>query len=120
QPVKWIIVSDGSMDATDEIVSKYAAMHHWIELVRMPERTERDFAAKVHAFNAGYAKVKDLKYDVIGNLDADTSFDEAYFSFLLSKFAENPGLGLAGTSFREANGGYDYRFVSIEHVAGPC
>src|SRR5271166_5699577 len=79
RPRKWVIVSDGSTDGTDDIVSKYAAEYPWIELVRMPERRERHFAGKVHAFSAGYAKVRDLDYDVIGNLDADITFDEGYF-----------------------------------------
>ncbi|MGH9453741.1 MAG: glycosyltransferase family 2 protein, partial [Terriglobia bacterium] len=120
RPVKWVIVSDGSTDGTDDIVSKYAADHPWIELVRMPERRERHFAGKVHAFNAGYAKVQDLEYEVIGNLDADVSFDEEYFKFLLKKFAENSRLGVAGTPFREGSFQYDYHFTSIEHVSGQC
>src|SRR5437773_4088000 len=70
-PLKWVIVSDGSTDGTDEIVTKFAANTPWIELIRMPERRERDFAGKVHAFNAGYARVAGLKYDVIVSLDAD-------------------------------------------------
>jgi biofilm PGA synthesis N-glycosyltransferase PgaC len=53
RPLRWVIVSDGSTDGTDEIVSKYAAEHRWMELIRMPERAERNFAGKVHAFNAG-------------------------------------------------------------------
>jgi biofilm PGA synthesis N-glycosyltransferase PgaC len=121
RPIKWVIVSDGSTDGTDDIVSKYAADHPWIELVRMPERRERHFAGKVHAFNAGYARVRDLKYEVIGNLDGDISFDEEYFSFLLRKLAEDPTLGLVGTAFRDGpTVTYDYRFVSIEHVTGTC
>src|SRR5271166_3066755 len=100
RPIKWVIVSDGSTDGTDDIVKKYAADHPWIELVRMPERRERHFAGKVHAFNAGYAKVRDLDYDVIGNLDADITFDEGYFDFLLREFAASPRLGVAGTPFR--------------------
>src|SRR2546426_9059646 len=83
RPAKWVIVSDGSTDGTDNIVSKYAAQHKWIELVRIPERSERHFAGKVDAFNAGYSRVKDLKYEVIGNLDADVSFDEDYLAFLI-------------------------------------
>src|SRR5262245_14547831 len=35
RPVKWMIVSDGSTDATDEIVEKWAAANPWIELVKM-------------------------------------------------------------------------------------
>jgi len=119
RPVRWVIVSDGSTDGTDEVVKKYAARHDWIELVRRPERTERHFAGKVDAFNAGYARVSGLEYEVIGNLDADISFDDDYLAFLLRTFVENPRLGVAGTPFREGNGTGDYRF-SIEDVQGAC
>jgi poly-beta-1,6-N-acetyl-D-glucosamine synthase len=120
KPVKWIIVSDGSTDGTDEIVLRYSRQHDWIELIRMPDRRERHFAGKVHAFNAGYARVQGLEYEFIASLDADLSFDDGYFAFLLGKFDENPKLGLAGTPFREGNASYDYRFTSIEHVSGAC
>ena len=120
-PRKWVIVSDGSTDGTDEIVMKYMARHPWIELVRMPERTERHFAGKVHAFNAGYAKVRDTESDVIVSLDADISFEDDYFAFLLDKLSADTALGLVGTPFRELSGEtYDYRFVNIEHVSGAC
>jgi biofilm PGA synthesis N-glycosyltransferase PgaC len=121
RPLRWIIVSDGSIDATDDIVRRYAAEHSWIELLRMPERRERHFAGKVHAFNAGYARVRDLPYAVIGSLDGDLSFDEDYFSFLLRKLAEDSRLGLVGTPFVDGSRSqYDYRFVNIEHVSGAC
>ncbi len=117
-PLRWVIVSDGSTDGTDDIVRKYQTDHAWIELVRMPERTERHFAGKVHAFNAGRARLADLEYDVIGNLDTDVSFDPDYLAFLVSKFAENPKLGVAGTPFREGSFQYNFRFTNIEHVSG--
>jgi glycosyltransferase involved in cell wall biosynthesis len=119
-PVKWIIVSDGSTDGTDEIVQRYLPEHHWIELIRMPERAQRNFAGKVTAFNVGYAKLSDVQYDVIGNLDADVSFESDYLAFLVDKFAENPRLGVAGTPYREENGMYDDRFKSPDHVSGAC
>jgi len=119
-PVKWVIVSDGSTDGTDAIVETYCAKHEWIELVRMPERRERHFAGKIHAFNAGYARVKELAYDYIGSLDADVSFEPDYFAYLLAKASQDPSLGIVGTAFREGRISYDYRFVSIEHVSGPC
>jgi poly-beta-1,6-N-acetyl-D-glucosamine synthase len=120
-PLKWVIVSDGSTDGTDEIVKKYASDHPWIELVRMPERSERHFAGKVHAFNAGYARLRDLDFEVIVSLDGDISFDADYFSFLLGKLTADSTLGLVGTPFQEVSGrSYDYRFVSIEHVSGAC
>jgi biofilm PGA synthesis N-glycosyltransferase PgaC len=120
-PIRWVIVSDGSTDGTDGIVRKFAAKHDWIELVTLPERAERNFAGKVAAFNAGQVRVAGLKYDVIGNLDADVSFDKEYFAFLLRKLAENSALGLVGTPYRDPlNDPYDYRYVSIDHVTGPC
>jgi glycosyltransferase involved in cell wall biosynthesis len=121
KPLRWVIVSNGSTDGTDEIVQKYVVEYPWIELVCMPERSERNFAGKVHAFNAGWMKTKDLDYQVIVSLDADISFEADYFSFLLSKLAADSTLGLVGTPFQETSGQiYDYRFVSIEHVSGAC
>jgi biofilm PGA synthesis N-glycosyltransferase PgaC len=120
KPLKWVIVSDGSTDGTDEIVKRYSEKNDWIELLRMPERKERHFAGKVHAFNAGYERVKGLDYNFMVSLDGDLSFDEGYFEFLLGKFDGNPRLGLAGTPFREGDASYDYRFTSAEHVSGAC
>ncbi len=120
-PMRWVIVSDGSTDGTDGIVARYAAQYPWIRLVQMPKRERRDFAGKVHAFNAGYAQVQDIDYDVVVSLDADISFDPEYFSFLLEKLQADATLGLVGTPFQETTGQvYDYRFVSIEHVSGAC
>jgi glycosyltransferase involved in cell wall biosynthesis len=119
-PLRWVIVSDGSTDATDVIVRKYAISRPWIQLLRMPERRERHFAGKAYAFNTGLAQVADLKYDAVANLDADVSFGPEYFAFLLQKLAEDPARGVVGTAFTDKSLHYDYRFVSIEHVSGPC
>src|SRR5258708_38893942 len=54
RPAKWVIVSDGSTDATDDIVRKYAVDHPWIELLQMPERRERHVAVKAVAVSAVY------------------------------------------------------------------
>ncbi len=120
KPLKWIIVSDGSTDGTDDIVRKYTADNPWIELLRMPERKERHFAGKAYAFNAGYAQLKGTAYDVLGNLDADVSFDPDHFEVLVAKFNQDPKLGVAGAPFREGNAQYDYRFTSTDNVWGGC
>ena len=119
-PLKWVVVSDGSTDRTDEIVRKYLPRHPWMELVRMPERRERNFAGKATCFQAGYQKVRDLRFDVIGNLDADISFERDYFEYILDKFRGMPELGVAGTPFVEGTFQYDYNYVNIEHVSGPA
>ena len=120
EPVKWVIVSDGSTDATAEIADRHAAQHDWIEVVRMAEHRDRNFAAKVTAFNAGLQQLRGLDYDVIVALDADITFEPEYFAFLLDKLAAHPELGLVGTPFEEEGKTYDYRFASVEHVSGAC
>jgi glycosyltransferase involved in cell wall biosynthesis len=115
-----VIVSDGSTDGTDAIVAKYAEQRPWIQLIRLPARQERTFASKARAFNLGWVSMKKLPYDAIGNLDADVSFDPDYFAFLLDRLSGEPALGVVGTAFKDRSLHYDYRFVSIEHVAGPC
>src|SRR5882672_6214645 len=120
-PLKWVIVNDGSTDKTASKIESLLAKYPWIELVNLPVRKERNFAAKVHAFNAGQERVKDLEYEVIGNLDGDVSFDQDHFEFLLGKFKEDPRLGVAGTVFREE--GYNSETDSFEgqqHVSGQC
>lgn len=120
-PERWVIVNDGSTDATAEIVRSYAQRSPWIQLVNRQQRMDRSFAGKVHAFNAGLEQAKALDIDVIGNLDADISFDPDYLEFLMEKFAADPRLGVAGTPFLE--NGYDSAQDSFEgenHVAGGC
>jgi len=119
-PSKWVIVSDGSTDRTDEIVKAYANRHEWMDLVRNSDSAERDFGGKARSFKFGYDRLQHLEYDLVGNLDADVSFEPDLFEVLLRKFAENPGLGVGGMPFTEGEGTYDYRFSSIEHVSGAC
>jgi glycosyltransferase involved in cell wall biosynthesis len=120
RPLRWVIVSDGSTDGSEVLVERYLAAHPWIELLRMPERAERHFAGKAHAFNAGYARVQDLVFDVVGNLDADVTFAPTHFASLVAHFSDDPQLGVAGAPFREGALQYDYRFTSTDNVWGGC
>jgi biofilm PGA synthesis N-glycosyltransferase PgaC len=122
RPVKWIIINDGSTDSTPQIAERYAEAYDWIERFDMPAHRDRSFAAKAHCLNAAWKRVGALDYGVVGNLDADVTFEEDYLEFLLQKFAGNPMLGVAGTPFREGTG-YDSAHDSFEgtnHVAGGC
>jgi glycosyltransferase involved in cell wall biosynthesis len=120
KPLRWVIVDDGSTDATAEIASKSAADHPWIEVVRMPPRKERHFAGKVHAFNAGLERVSHLQFAIVANLDADVSLEPDHFEFLLSRFAEDPKLGVAGTVYTQPDwDSMTDSFEGEECVAGP-
>jgi glycosyltransferase involved in cell wall biosynthesis len=118
-PKRWVIISDGSTDATDAIVERYLPGRPWMELVKLPPRAERNFAAKVNAVNTGLERVKDLSYDVVGNLDGDVSFDSDYMAFLIAKFETMPELGVAGTHYIEGDF-HSYRdsYINVHHVNG--
>ena len=121
-PERWVIVDDGSTDRTAEIVESYEKQYSWMELLRRPRGSDRSFAGKVYAFNLGLNRAASLTFEVLGNLDADLSFDPDYLAFLMQKFSDDPKLGVAGTPFTE-NGGYDTAHDSFEgenHVAGGC
>jgi biofilm PGA synthesis N-glycosyltransferase PgaC len=121
RPLRWIIVSDGSTDGTDEIVRLYAAVHDWIELVRMPERKERHFGGKALAIRAGTERLVGVPYEVLACLDADITFETDYFEYLLQKLALHPELGIVGTPYKDATSEiYDFRYVSVDHVSGAC
>ena len=122
RPLKWVIVSDGSTDGTDEIVEQATRLSipgsSWCAC---RSASERNFAGKVHAFNAGYARVKDLQPDAIGNLDAERSFEPGHFEFLV---AEIRGVRRARAWWARRSARvdqqYDYRFSNIENVWGGC
>lgn len=110
KPLKWIIVSDGSTDGTDEIVRKYAAGHEFIELLRLEKDHKRNFAAQVHAINAGCRRLKSVDSEFLGNLDSDVSLPADYFERLLAKFEQRPRLGLGGGFIHErADDGFKSR-----------
>lgn len=118
-PERWIIVSDRSTDNTDEIVRKYAEDYNFIRLLRVEEERCCHFGAKVNAFKAGYDSLKNVKYDLLGNLDADVSFDPSYYQTIIAHFAGNNRLGIAGGIIQELIGGkYVCQNISLNSVAG--
>jgi len=96
RPCKWVLVSDGSVDNTDELIRSRLKDNPFMEFVRVEKNSMRDFSSKIDAFNKGYERLKDCEYDFIGNLDGDISFEPHYYETILNKFQENPKLGLAG------------------------
>jgi biofilm PGA synthesis N-glycosyltransferase PgaC len=121
RPLKWVIVNDGSTDNTSSVVRRFLPENPWIQLVDRPVRKERNFAAKVHAFNAGKEMIAGLDFRAIGNLDADVGLDPDHFEFLLNQLQKDDRLGVVGTTFREE--GYSSATDSFEgesHVSGQC
>jgi len=118
-PEYWVIIDDGSTDRTAEIIEEYAHRFPWISLIRRVNRYDRHFGGKADAVNAGYKFLETAHFDIVGNLDADVSFEPNFMEFLMQKFAEDPQLGIAGAPYIE--GHFDSALDSFEgenYVAG--
>ena len=113
RPLKWVIVSDGSTDRTDEIVQDYLRDFENIRFMRQDNSQPRSFCSKIWAFQAGLKQLDGIDYRFIGNLDADVSFGTELFACLLNHFQKNEKLGIAGGAILEPDkdkGNYKPRF----------
>jgi biofilm PGA synthesis N-glycosyltransferase PgaC len=119
-PQMWVIVSDSSVDGTDDVVRRYAELHPFIRLCRNDEPTERNTVAKVNAINMAIKALGQTDYDYIGNLDADISFGESYFQTLIDRLESDEKLGVVGGRIFQvdARGRARELNASAESVAG--
>jgi len=121
-PRRWVIVSDGSVDRTDEIIQKYAAEYDFIRFLRISRAPGRSFGSKVAALQHGSKLLDDVPSQFIGNLDADVTIGPSYFEELIGRFSCQPQLGLAGGYVYEEIGGVfrtrrGNREYSVAHAA---
>jgi poly-beta-1,6-N-acetyl-D-glucosamine synthase len=95
-PSEWVIVSDGSIDRTHEIVEAYARRYPWIRLIKRERTQVRSFATVVHNTEAGIRQLTFQDYEYLGLLDADVTFAHDYFEQLISRLENDPAIGLCG------------------------
>lgn len=119
QPDRWIIVDDGSSDATPDIVSRYAADHPWIELVHRQRGGPRQLGpGVVAAFNAGLAHLGHARFDVMAKLDCDLEFGPDCFAAILAHFNDaRVGMASGTTSLKAGTQLVSERYTAY-HVPG--
>lgn len=120
-PKEWIIVDDGSMDNTAELVEKHAARHSWIKVVHRRNRGFRKPGGGViEAFNDGYSSIGTTSWDFIVKLDGDLCFDQYYFEKCFERFAQDPDLGIGGAVYVYKDGhlALEYEGDPAFHVRG--
>lgn len=106
RPALWIIVDDGSTDATPEILAEYAAKHDWITVVQKPDRGHRAVGPGViEAFYAGLNTVDLNEFSYLCKLDLDLDLPPGYFTGLMDRMAANPRIGTCSGKayFRDAS-----------------
>jgi glycosyltransferase involved in cell wall biosynthesis len=93
-PALWVIVDDGSKDATPRILAEYAERFAWIRLLRRPDRGERRLGAGVvDAFYTGYDTIDPDEFEYICKLDLDLDLPPGYFAGLIDRMEAAPRIG---------------------------
>jgi glycosyltransferase involved in cell wall biosynthesis len=93
RPARWVIVDDGSTDATPAILAEYCARHDWITVVTRKDRGRRAVGPGViEAFYAGYDSIDADDYDYLCKLDLDLSLPPRYFELLMQRMEARPRL----------------------------
>ncbi|MGE4335168.1 MAG: glycosyltransferase family 2 protein [Pigmentiphaga sp.] len=120
RPIEWILVDDGSSDATPDIVREYAERYAFIRLEIHQNRGFRKLGGGVvAAFNFGRAHIRTPDYRYIAKLDGDMSFGPRYIEHMLAKLEALPRLAaVSGKVFRSENGRYIEERHIAEQVAG--
>ncbi|NDY91913.1 glycosyltransferase family 2 protein [Ideonella livida] len=107
QPALWVIVDDGSTDATPAILREYAERHPWIRIVTRADRGHRAVGPGViDAFYTGYGAVDVDAYEFLCKLDLDLDLPPRYFERLMAHMREDPLLATcSGKAYvRDARG----------------
>src|SRR4051794_860135 len=100
RPAEWMIVDDGSTDATPAIAAAAAGEHDWIRVVTRPGRTSTARGRGkpiVEAFNAGLQTVT-VPHGFVVKMDGDLFVPPHYFDWVARTFERYRRAGMVGGS----------------------
>lgn len=100
KPERWIIIDDGSTDATAELIDQAAMHHRWIEPHHLPVGRPRLPGGESVVMRFLPREVWS-RHGAILRLDADLSFRADFAELLAAEFTRNPSLGIAGATLYE-------------------
>lgn len=105
RPAQWILVNDGSTDATGDIIERWAAEHDWIMPVHLSDRPSGEKASRgkraveakeIEAFYKGVSALTCEGWEFIVKLDGDLGFEQDYFQRCFAEFLDDAKLGIGG------------------------
>lgn len=101
KPVVWVIVDDGSMDDTSNIVEDAMKAHNWIQSIQLNSNVRdigphlADVMKKGFDLAISYCTRYEIEYNYLGNLDGDLTLPHTFYENLIKEFENDPKLGVA-------------------------
>jgi poly-beta-1,6-N-acetyl-D-glucosamine synthase len=125
-PDLWLVVDDGSDDATPELLRSLQSEIGFLRVLATPRDhtavgpDRLALAAEARAFNWALSQVAIEDFDYVGKLDGDIELPPEYYERMLARFAEQPALGIAGGVLEERTrgGGWEVDRNPDYHVRG--
>ena len=121
-PARWVIVDDGSTDATPQIIAEYMRRYDYIQVITRKDRGARAVGPGViEAFYDGLAAIDLDDYDYIVKFDADLELPPRYFERVIEHMEADPYLGnFSGKLFERSPDGTQFEErMGDENAVGP-
>lgn len=119
RPAEWIIVDDGSTDATGNIIDRYARGYPWIQTLHRQNRGYRSTGGGIEAFLDAYPSLHSRDWEYLVNLDGDLTFAPDYFERCFQHFRDMPLLGIgSGTVYARVGERLQLEKAPSFHVRG--
>lgn len=119
-PQKWVIINDGSIDRTGEIIEHARGIHAWICSLERENLGEKRKPGGEAILQDGIVYLDMAKYDFFVRMDGDISFESDYFERIFAQFDRNPRLGIAsGICFVPKGGSLIEEKHPRFHTRGP-
>ena len=120
-PAEWVIVDDGSIDNSSNVIQKAAIKYDWIKYLRHEKTGLRSPGKSVmDVFYFGFNNRDIIDYDIVMKLDADLILPKNYLATIINQFQADSKIGICGgvCLVQKDNNYILEKEANLDHVRG--